>query len=93
MIQIVIGVLVISKGKWAKIGVCLSLVFNMALVFLGLAWPAETAWLDFVQNHLPTLIFAAAQIPLFWVTYDRPIAEDIWNVYHALHGKPTGRVA
>ncbi len=92
VIQIVIGVLFISKGKWVKIGVCFSLAFNVGQVFLGLAWPAETAWLDFAQNRLPNMIFAVAQIPLFWVNYDRSIAEDIRNVYHARQGR-TGPVA
>ena len=77
VIEIIIGLMLISKGKWVKLGVILSLIFNFFLVVLGLSWPAESAYLDFVRNRLPNLAFATAQIPLLWMQFDQSLLEVI----------------
>ncbi len=33
--------------------------------------------MDFLQNRLPSLVFAAAQVPLLWINYERSIVEAI----------------
>ncbi len=76
-IELTIGLLMINKGKWVKIGVTLSLAFNICLVFLGLANPSNDPWLDFLQNRLPSLVFAAGQIPLLWINYEQSIVEAV----------------
>ncbi len=75
--ELAIGLLIINKGQWVKVGIGLSLAFNICLVFLGLANPSNDPWLDFLQNRLPSLVFAAAQVPLLWINYERSIAESI----------------
>jgi hypothetical protein len=77
IIEIVIGSLLINKGIWVKLGVALSMTFNLFLVCLGLSWLADTAELDLVINRLPNLVFAAAQIPLLWIRFDQTIPEII----------------
>ncbi len=82
VIEIITGLLLISKGKWVKVGVTLSLIFNLFLVVLGLSWPAESAYLDFVRNRLPMLVFAVAQIPLLWMQFDCSLPEVIRDKFN-----------
>ena len=67
--ELVVGVLLIGKGKWVKIGLALSITFNLFLVQLGLAYPAPDGRSDFLVNRLPSLVVIALQIPLFWGQY------------------------
>ncbi len=83
-VELTTGLLMVSKGKWVKIGVALSLVFNVCLVFLGLANPSDDQFLDFLQNRLPMLIFVAAQVPLLWIKYERSLPEDIRQLFKGL---------
>ncbi len=76
-IELTIGLLIINKGKWVKIGVALSLAFTICLVFLGLANPSDDRFVDFLQNRLPMLVFAAGQVPLLWIKYEQSIAGAI----------------
>ena len=64
--EIVVGILLISKGKWVKIGLVLSIAFNLFLVQLGLSYPAPDGLSDFLVNRLPNLVLIVLQIPLFW---------------------------
>lgn len=73
----IVFLLLINKGKWVKLGVALSLIFNGFLVFLGLASPAETPWLDFVRNRLALVIFIFLQLPLLWIPFEKTLSESI----------------
>ena len=64
--EVVVGILLIGKGRSVKIGLSLSIAFNLFLVQLGLSYPAPDGLLDFLANRLPNLIFIVLQIPLLW---------------------------
>jgi hypothetical protein len=65
------GILILSKGKLAWIGLAASVLFNVFLVQLGLGFQ-ETRWSgrDFLLNRLSCSLFAILQLPLFWVHFD-----------------------
>lgn len=65
------GILILSKGKLAWIGLAASILFNLFLVQLGLGFP-EAPWSgrDFLLNRLSCSLFAILQLPLFWVRFD-----------------------
>ena len=71
--EVVVGVLLISKGRWVKIGLALSIAFNLFLVQLGLSYPAPDGLSDFLVNRLPNLLFIVLQIPLFWGKHTRSL--------------------
>jgi hypothetical protein len=71
--EIAVGILLISKGNTVKIGLALSIAFNLFLVQLGLAYPTSDRLLDFLVNRLPNLLFIALQIPLFWDQHTRSL--------------------
>jgi hypothetical protein len=68
------GILILSKGRYVRIGLTASVVFNLFLVQLGLGYPA-TLWSlrDFLQNRLINLLFALLQCPLLWVHFSRSL--------------------
>ena len=70
------GILILSKGRYVKIGLVASMLFNLFLVQLGLRFP-EIPWTgrDFLLNRLPTLLFALLQLPLFWVHFDKSLPD------------------
>lgn len=74
--ELATGILILSKGRYGKIGLTASVFFNLFLVQLGLGRP-EIRWSegDFLMNRLPNLIFALLQCPLFWVHFDRSLLE------------------
>jgi hypothetical protein len=69
--EISVGVLLVSKGRWVKIGLAFSILFNLFLVQMGLSYRTPDPWSGFLVNRLPNLIFIALQIPLFWGRFDR----------------------
>jgi len=75
--EIVVGLLLINKGKWVKIGLVFSLLFNLFLVQMGLATQTQDLWLDFVANRMPNIIFIALQIPLFFGDFQKTLWEEI----------------
>ncbi len=64
--EILVGGLLISQGRWVKVGLALSLLFNAFLVQLGLGYPTSSTLNDFMVNRLPNLVFMGLQIPLLW---------------------------
>lgn len=66
LFEIGVGCLLVSKGKWVKLGLLLSILFNLFLVQMGLGYSAPEGWSNFLVNRLPNLIFVALQIPLLW---------------------------
>ncbi|MPN64179.1 hypothetical protein SDC9_211950 [bioreactor metagenome] len=75
--EIVVGLLLINKGKWVKIGLVFSLLFNLFLIQMGLATQTQDLWLDFVANRMPNIIFIALQIPLFFGDFQKTLWEEI----------------
>ncbi len=88
VIEIIIGSLLIYKGKWVKVGLAFSMLFNLFLVVLGLGSTTEDAFSDFAMNRLPNLVFMAGQIPLLWVHFDRSIPEVIREKLSAFRKRP-----
>ncbi len=69
--EMAVGILILSKGRYVKIGLTASVAFNLFLVQLGLGSPEiQGSERDFLVNRLPTLLFALLQCPLFWVHFD-----------------------
>ena len=66
------GILILSKGRYVKVGLVASLLFNLFLVQLGLGY-SEIPWSgrDFLLNRLSNVLFVLLQLPLFWVRFDR----------------------
>lgn len=75
--EIVVGLLIISKGKWVKYGLALSTAFNIFLIQMGLGMPAISPVQDFLINRLPNITFLLIQIPLFWGSYENNLIQSI----------------
>lgn len=69
------GILILSRGKYLRIGLAASVLFNLFLVQLGHASPQAGWKADVVVNRLPNLLFAFLQLPLFWVDFSRSFPE------------------
>ncbi|MBN1267414.1 MAG: hypothetical protein JXA25_18120 [Anaerolineales bacterium] len=69
LFEVVVGILLISKGQWVKVGLALSISFNIFLVLLGLSSPAEDSMSDFLMIRLPNVLFIVVQVPLFVGSY------------------------
>ena len=77
--EVLVGGLLISRGKWVKAGLILSLLFNLFLVQMGLSYQAADWPSDFLVNRLPNLLFMALQVPLLWGQDVRSIPEALWG--------------
>ena len=75
--ELCVGLLLIYKGKWVKIGLVFSILFNGFLIQMGLGSETNTFWSDFLSNRLPNLIMVMLQFPLLWGTYYQSIIESI----------------
>jgi len=75
--ELIVGAMLISKGKWVKTGLVLSIMFNLFLVQMGLGIESADPLSHFSFNRLPNLIFIVLQIPLFWGQYNYSIPEWI----------------
>jgi hypothetical protein len=64
--ELLVGCLLVSTGKWVKIGLVFSLLFNLFLVQMGLGYPAQVPLADLLVNRLPNLFFVALQFPLLF---------------------------
>jgi hypothetical protein len=70
------GILMLSKGRCVHYALIASVLFNLFLVQLGLGFPA-VPWSgrDFLLNRLSCSLFAAMQVPLFWVGFSLTFLE------------------
>lgn len=75
--ELLVGCLLVSKGKWVKAGVVLSILFNLFLVQMGLGYPTTDEWQSFLINRIPNLVFIALQIPLLWGWDEYSIPETL----------------
>jgi hypothetical protein len=73
--EIAVGICIIYKGKWVKIGLIFSVLFNLFLIQMGLGMPSADVWADFLSNRLPNIIFILIQLPLIWGNYPASIPE------------------
>ncbi len=62
--EIFVGIALLYKNHWVKIGLIFSILFNLFLVQMGLGIVTQGFWSDFLSNRLPNLIFIALQLPL-----------------------------
>ncbi len=69
--EIGVGVMLVGKGKWVKVGLIFSMAFNLFLVQMGLGYPAGSGMESFLVNRLPNLIYMAIQVPLLVWGWDR----------------------
>ena len=70
--ELTTGILIFSKGRYVKIGLAASVLFNLFLVQLGLGYPGiQGSGKDFLLNRLPNLLFGLLQCPLFLVHFDK----------------------
>jgi len=72
--EMAVGILILSKDRYVKIGLIASVFFNLFLVQLGLGSP-EIQWSgrDFLLNRVPNLLFVFLQLPLFWVHFHKSL--------------------
>jgi len=72
--EMTVGILILSKGRYVRIGLAASVLFNLFLVQLGLGYPEILgSGRDFLLNRLPDLLFALLQCPLFLVAFDKSL--------------------
>lgn len=83
--EVLVGCLLISKGKWVKTGLVFSMLFNLFLVQMGLGYPAADPWSSFLVNRLPNLLFIALQVPLLWGRDEYSIAEVMRHRFFRAH--------
>jgi hypothetical protein len=62
--EITVGCLLLAGGRWFKMGLTLSIGFNVFLVQMGLGFPEADGMRSFMMNRLPNLAFIAVQLPL-----------------------------
>ncbi len=73
--ELLVGFLLIGKGKQVKLGLGMSIFFNLFLVQLGLSSQAGDWISDFLMNRLPNLVLVAIQVPLLFCAFDRSLVE------------------
>jgi hypothetical protein len=71
LFESVVAILILSNGKSARRGIALSIIFSLFIVVIGLTYETSDALSDFFQNRLLMLIFAALQVPLFFVSFEQ----------------------
>jgi hypothetical protein len=70
------GILILSKGRYVKVALTASVLFNLYLVQLGLGYPEILgSGRDFLLNRMSNLLFALLQLPLFWVHFDKSLPQ------------------
>jgi hypothetical protein len=84
--EVLVGVLLISRGRWVKLGLGLSLLFNLFLVQQGLGYAATSPANDFMVNRLPNLIFMGLQLPLIWGHDDQSLPAALRHWWRANWG-------
>jgi len=75
--ELAVGLLLITKGKWVKLGLVLSIGFSLFLIQLGLSIPAEDLSMDIYFNRFPNIVFVFLQLYLVFQSYPETIYEVI----------------
>ena len=71
------GLLLINRGNWVRVGVVLSILFNLFLVQMGLGYPAPGALTGFLVNRLPNIGFILLQVPLLFAIISQTLPEEL----------------
>jgi hypothetical protein len=69
--ELATGLLILGKRRAVKLGLAASIAFNLYPIQQGLGTPQPDLVSDVLNNRLITIVFAATQVPLFWLRYDR----------------------
>ncbi len=78
IIELAVGIMLLSRNGAVRIALTVSLLFNLFLVQLGLGFSAPPGSMDdFVHNRLSNVLFILIQLPLYWVHFDRSLAAVI----------------
>lgn len=72
LIEIVLGLLLLNKGRWVKIGLIGSIFFGIGLLFLGLGYPQDD-WVPRIPNMVIVVVWAL----LLLGRYDKTLLETI----------------
>jgi hypothetical protein len=72
LIEITLGLLILNKGGWVKIGLGGAFFFSVALLFLGLGYPQD-AWVP----RIPNIAFAVICLLLLLGRYERTFLETV----------------
>jgi hypothetical protein len=87
--EIATGILILSRGRYVKVGLGASVLFNLFLVQLGLGY-SEIPWSgrDFLLNRMPNLVFLLLQLPLFWVYFAESFPEFVRSTWLIIDRAP-----
>jgi hypothetical protein len=72
IIEVALGLLLLNKGKWVKIGFVGAFLFSVGLLFLGLGYPQD-AW----TPRIPNIIFALICLLLLFSRYNKTLLETV----------------
>ncbi|MGA3094241.1 MAG: hypothetical protein ABSD79_02505 [Dehalococcoidales bacterium] len=72
LIEITLGLLLLNKGKWVKIGPAGSILFSAGLLFIGLGY-AQDYW----PARIPNMTAAAIWALLLFGKYDKTFLETL----------------
>jgi hypothetical protein len=72
VIELILGLLILNKGKWAKIGLAGGALFGIGLLMLGLG-AQRSDWLA----RIPNLAFEAMMIYCLFFKYDKTLLETV----------------
>jgi len=75
--ELTVALLFLSGGRRFRVGVALSIVFNVFLVQLGLGCQTGGLARSFIVNRLPNLVMVAIQVPLLLGPEVRPMREVV----------------
>jgi hypothetical protein len=75
--ELTTGILLLTKGRFAKTAAVCSLLFNLFLITLGMGLPQADLVADIMNNRIYNIIWGAWQVPLLFVAFDKSIPELI----------------
>jgi len=73
LIEIALGLLLLNRGKWVKLGLAGSILFSAGLLFIGLGY-AQDYW----PARIPNLVFEAMMLYCLFFRYDK----TLWQTVH-----------
>jgi predicted membrane protein len=76
-LQVLIGCLLISRGKWVKIGLVSSILFCLIALLMGSGYQTPNLAARLLVNYLPFFLITVLQLPFLWGWDERTIFEMI----------------
>ena len=71
-VEIGLGLLLLNKGKWVKIGLVSGILFCAGLLFIGLGY-AQDYW----PARIPNMTLAVIMALMLFGTYDKTLLETL----------------